>query len=96
MGPGSTAHRRALDVGTAAALFLAALDARTNIGYAVEPAAPPSASEPEAYADYVSAYDLGRFAGSARFMRTYRAEPGAARSTDVNHHADPDHGDPPR
>jgi pimeloyl-ACP methyl ester carboxylesterase len=30
-----------------------ALDARTNIGYAVEPAA-PSASEPEAYADYVA------------------------------------------
>jgi pimeloyl-ACP methyl ester carboxylesterase len=47
-----------------------ALDARTNIGYAVEPAA-PSASEPEVHEDYVSAYDLGRFAESARFVRTY-------------------------
>lgn len=47
-----------------------ALDARTNIGYAVEPVA-PSASEPEVHEDYVSAYDLGRFAESARFVRTY-------------------------
>ena len=55
-----------------------ALDARTNIGYAVEPAA-PSASEPEVHEDYVSAYDLGRFAESARFVRHLpRAEPGAA------------------
>jgi pimeloyl-ACP methyl ester carboxylesterase len=47
-----------------------ALDARTNIGYAVETAA-PSAREPEVHEDYVSAYDLGRFAESARFVRTY-------------------------
>jgi pimeloyl-ACP methyl ester carboxylesterase len=47
-----------------------ALDARTNIGHAVEPAA-PSASEPEVHEDYVSAYDLGRFAESARFVRHY-------------------------
>jgi pimeloyl-ACP methyl ester carboxylesterase len=47
-----------------------ALDARTNIGYAVELAA-PSVSEPEVHEDYVSAYDLGRFAESARFVRTY-------------------------
>jgi len=47
-----------------------ALDARTNIGYAVEPAA-PSVSEPEVHEDYVSAYDLERFAESARFVRTY-------------------------
>ena len=47
-----------------------ALDARTNIGYAVETAA-PSVSEPEVHEDYVSAYDLGRFAESARFVRTY-------------------------
>ena len=47
-----------------------ALDARTNIGYAVEPVA-PSASEPEVHEDYVSAYDLGRFAESARFVRHY-------------------------
>jgi len=46
------------------------LDARTNIGYAVEPAA-ASASEPEVHEDYVSAYDLGRFAESARFVRHY-------------------------
>jgi pimeloyl-ACP methyl ester carboxylesterase len=47
-----------------------ALDARTNIGQAVEPVA-PSGSEPEVHEDYVSAYDLGRFAESARFVRHY-------------------------
>jgi pimeloyl-ACP methyl ester carboxylesterase len=47
-----------------------ALDARTNIGAAVEPAA-ASATEPEVHEDYVSAYDLGRFAESARFVRHY-------------------------
>jgi pimeloyl-ACP methyl ester carboxylesterase len=47
-----------------------ALDARTNIGYAVEPGA-ASASEPDVHEDYVSAYDLGRFAESARFVRHY-------------------------
>jgi pimeloyl-ACP methyl ester carboxylesterase len=47
-----------------------ALDARTNIGAAVEAAA-PSDSEPEVHEDYVSAYDLGRFAESARFVRHY-------------------------
>jgi pimeloyl-ACP methyl ester carboxylesterase len=46
------------------------LDARTNIGHAVEVAA-PSDSEPEVHEDYVSAYDLGRFAESARFVRHY-------------------------
>jgi len=46
------------------------LDARTNIGYAVEPGA-ASASEPDVHEDYVSAYDLGRFAESARFVRHY-------------------------
>jgi pimeloyl-ACP methyl ester carboxylesterase len=46
------------------------LDARTNIGYAVEAAA-PSESEPDVHEDYVSAYDLGRFAESARFVRHY-------------------------
>jgi pimeloyl-ACP methyl ester carboxylesterase len=35
------------------------LDARTNIGYAVEPGA-ASDSEPDVHEDYVSAYDLGR------------------------------------
>ena len=46
------------------------LDARANIGAAVETAA-ASASEPEVHEDYVSAYDLGRFAESARFVRHY-------------------------
>src|SRR6201987_1161885 len=46
------------------------LDARTNIGRAVEPGA-ASDSEPEVHEDYVSAYDLGRFAESARFVRHY-------------------------
>ena len=47
-----------------------ALDARTNIGYAVEAGA-GSDTEPEVHEDYVSAYDLGRFAESARFVRHY-------------------------
>ena len=46
------------------------LDARTNIGAAVEAAA-ASATEPDVHEDYVSAYDLGRFAESARFVRHY-------------------------
>jgi pimeloyl-ACP methyl ester carboxylesterase len=46
------------------------LDARTNIGYAVEAGA-ASDSEPDVHEDYVSAYDLGRFAESARFVRHY-------------------------
>jgi pimeloyl-ACP methyl ester carboxylesterase len=105
-----TPHIVGPDVGTAAALFLAArtpervasltlgggavrvpldtggalqqtieapdldiirgLDARTNIGAAVESVA-PSNTEPEVHEDYVSAYDLGRFAESARFVRHY-------------------------
>jgi pimeloyl-ACP methyl ester carboxylesterase len=46
------------------------LDARTNIGAAVESGA-ASDSEPDVHEDYVSAYDLGRFAESARFVRHY-------------------------
>jgi pimeloyl-ACP methyl ester carboxylesterase len=46
------------------------LDARTNIGLSVEAAA-PIASEPEVHEDYISAYDLGRFAESSRFVRHY-------------------------
>jgi len=46
------------------------LDARTNIGAAVESVA-ELATEPEVHEDYVSAYDLGRFAESARFVRHY-------------------------
>ena len=47
-----------------------ALDARTNISRAVEAGAGAD-SEPEVHEDYVSAYDLGRFAESARFVRHY-------------------------
>jgi pimeloyl-ACP methyl ester carboxylesterase len=47
-----------------------ALDARTNIGQAVEAGAGAD-GEPEVHEDYVSAYDLGRFAESARFVRHY-------------------------
>jgi pimeloyl-ACP methyl ester carboxylesterase len=32
---------------------------------------PPGEGEPEVHEDYVSAYDLGRFAESARFVRHY-------------------------
>jgi pimeloyl-ACP methyl ester carboxylesterase len=46
------------------------LDARTNIGHTVEAGAARE-SEPEVHEDYVSAYDLGRFAESARFVRHY-------------------------
>src|SRR5271167_4414966 len=46
------------------------LDARVNISAAVESVA-PQATEPEVHEDYVSAYDLGRFAESARFVRHY-------------------------
>jgi pimeloyl-ACP methyl ester carboxylesterase len=46
------------------------LDARANISAAVEIGA-PSTTEPEVHEDYVSAYDLGRFAESARFVRHY-------------------------
>lgn len=45
-------------------------DARTNIGYAVGSGAPRD-SEPDVHEDYVSAYDLGRFAESCRFVRHY-------------------------
>ncbi len=46
------------------------LDARTNISAAVESGA-ASDTEPDVHEDYVSAYDLGRFAESARFVRHY-------------------------
>jgi pimeloyl-ACP methyl ester carboxylesterase len=46
------------------------LDARVNISAAVEGAA-TQATEPAVHEDYVSAFDLGRFAESARFVRHY-------------------------
>jgi pimeloyl-ACP methyl ester carboxylesterase len=45
-------------------------DARTNVGAAIEAGA-SATSEPDVHEDYVSAYDLGRFAESARFVRHY-------------------------
>jgi pimeloyl-ACP methyl ester carboxylesterase len=70
-----------IEVGGALAQFIEApsldvlreLDARSAIGAAVEPVA-PSLAEPEVHEDYVSAYDLGRFAESARFVRHYPAQ----------------------
>ena len=50
--------------------MIRALDARANISATVETGA-PRAREPEVHEDYVSAYDLGRFAESARFVRHY-------------------------
>jgi len=44
--------------------------ARTNISAAVESGA-ASDTEPDVHEDYVSAYDLERFAESARFVRHY-------------------------
>ena len=68
------------------------LDARTNIGYAVESGA-ASDSEPEVHEDYVSAYDLGRFAESARFVRHYPEQNPVLRDLlPIDHHADPDRG----
>jgi pimeloyl-ACP methyl ester carboxylesterase len=49
------------------------LDARANISAADEIGA-PQALEPEVHEDYVSAYDLGRFAESARFVRHYQVQ----------------------
>ena len=67
------------------------LDARANIGFAVEPVAGAD-SEPEVHEDYVSAYDLGRFAESASLRPPLPpAEPGAARSVADDHHAGADH-----
>jgi pimeloyl-ACP methyl ester carboxylesterase len=45
-------------------------DARVNIGALVESAA-SGEGEPEIHEDYVSAYDLGRFVESCRFVRHY-------------------------
>ena len=55
------AGRRALkDIIEAPSLdHVRTLDARTNLGFALEPAA-PRGSEPEVHEDYLSAYDYGR------------------------------------
>jgi pimeloyl-ACP methyl ester carboxylesterase len=48
-------------------------DVRTTIGATVETAA-PRAQEPDVWEDYVSAYENGRFAESARYVRSYPDE----------------------
>jgi pimeloyl-ACP methyl ester carboxylesterase len=48
-------------------------DIRTTIGATVETAA-PRAQEPDVWEDYVSAYENGRFAESARYVRSYPDE----------------------
>ncbi|NUK36380.1 alpha/beta hydrolase [Streptomyces lunaelactis] len=53
--------------------FLHDFDARASIGAVVEAAAPKD-EEPEVWEDYVSAYEDGRFAESARYVRAYPAE----------------------
>ena len=53
--------------------FLDGFDSRATVGAAVESAA-PRATEPEVWEDYVTAYDNGRFAESARYVRTYPDE----------------------
>jgi pimeloyl-ACP methyl ester carboxylesterase len=45
-------------------------DIRATIGASVEPAAPRDL-EPDVWEDYVSAYENGRFAESARYVRSY-------------------------
>jgi pimeloyl-ACP methyl ester carboxylesterase len=46
------------------------MDVRATIGASVEPVAPRS-QEPDVWEDYVSAYENGRFAQSARYVRSY-------------------------
>ncbi|MFK0158634.1 alpha/beta fold hydrolase [Streptomyces sp. NPDC090493] len=53
--------------------FLKDFDSRTSVGATVEAVA-PRAEEPEVWEDYVTAYEDGRFAESARYVRAYPAE----------------------
>lgn len=50
-----------------------AMDIRATIGSSVEPVA-PRAGEPEVWEDYVTGYEGGRFAESARYVRSYPDE----------------------
>jgi pimeloyl-ACP methyl ester carboxylesterase len=78
---GSGAAAFPLEVGGALADFIAApdlegmraMDIRDSIGVTVEAVA-PRAEEPEVWEDYVTAYEGGRFAESARYVRAYPAE----------------------
>jgi pimeloyl-ACP methyl ester carboxylesterase len=49
------------------------MDIRASIGATVEPVASRE-GEPEVWEDYVSAYENGRFAESAQYVRRYPAE----------------------
>ena len=79
VGSGATAYP--LDVGGTLADIIAApgieglrgLDIRAAIGATVEPVA-PRATEPDVWEDYVTSYEGGRFAESARYVREYPAE----------------------
>src|SRR6185369_15806693 len=65
------------------------LDARTYIGYAVEPAAARD-REPDVHEDYVSAYDLGPLCGVGPVRAALpRAEPDVAGPTADDHHTNP-------
>ena len=79
VGSGATAFP--LDVaGTLADIIAApdlegfrAMDIRASIGASLEPVA-PRATEPDVWEDYVSGYEGGRFAESARYVRSYPDE----------------------
>ena len=78
---GSAGAAYPLDVSGALADMIAApdieglrdFDARVGVGSAVEPVA-PRAEEPEVWEDYVTSYEGGRFAESARYVREYPAQ----------------------
>ncbi|MDH6115561.1 pimeloyl-ACP methyl ester carboxylesterase [Kitasatospora sp. MAP12-15] len=53
--------------------FLDGFDSRAQVGATVEQVA-PRAEEPEVWEDYVASYQDGRFAQSARYVRTYPDE----------------------
>lgn len=48
-------------------------DIRASVGSTVEPVA-PRATEPQVWEDYVTSYEGGRFAESARYVRSYPEE----------------------
>lgn len=79
VGSGATAYP--LDVGGTLADIIAApdieglraFDVRAGVGATVEAVA-PQAEEPEVWQDYVTSYEGGRFAESARYVREYPTE----------------------
>ena len=79
VGSGATAYP--LEVGGALAGIIAApdieglrdFDVRAGVGTTVEAVA-PRAEEPDVWQDYVTSYEGGRFAESARYVREYPTE----------------------